>query len=101
MRKPALKPEVYEIEGKKIMFPKDGEAGGTWIGATPYGRVVCLMNGAFVRHERQLPYRMSRGQVVLDALISDNLSDFLQHYLLENIEPFTLVAFDWQHDFQR
>ncbi len=101
MRKPALMPQVYEVAGKQVMFPKDGEAGGTWIGATPYGRVVCLMNGAFVRHERELPYRMSRGQVVLDALTADNLEDFLQNYFLEKIEPFTIVAFDWEGEFQR
>lgn len=101
MRKPALLPKVYEVAGKQVMFPKDGEAGGTWIGATPYGRVVCLMNGAFVCHERELPYRMSRGQVVLDALTADNLEDFLQNYFLEKIEPFTIVAFDWENESQR
>jgi len=100
-RKPALMPKAYDVTGKKVIFPKDGEAGGTWIGMSENGRVVCLMNGAFVRHERELPYRMSRGQVVLDALTTDDFEGFLHNYLLEKIEPFTIVAFDWQGDFQR
>ncbi len=99
-RKPALPPKIYEIAGKQVMFPKDGEAGGTWIGATPYGRVVCLMNGAFVGHKRELPYRMSRGQVVLDALTTTDVEDFLQNYFLEKIEPFTIVLFDWEDELQ-
>jgi len=101
MRKPALMPQVYEIEGKKLIFPKDGEAGGTWIGLAETGRLICLMNGAFVLHERKLPYRMSRGQVVLDGLTAEDLSNFLEHYNLENIEPFTIVVVDWAVDLQR
>jgi len=101
MRKPALPPATYKIAGKEIIFPKDGEAGGTWIGVEKTGRVICLMNGAFVQHERELPYRMSRGQVVLDALTADDFENFLNNYLLEKIEPFTIVAFDWREGLRR
>ncbi len=99
-RKPALMPAEYEVNGKKIIFPKDGEAGGTWIGISETNRLICLMNGAFVRHERHLPYRMSRGQVVLDGLSADSTERFLQDYLLDNIEPFTIVLIDWEFDLQ-
>ena len=44
---------------------------------------------------------MSRGQVVLDALTADNLEGFLKNYFLEKIEPFTIVAFDWEGESQR
>jgi len=101
MRKPALSPAVYTVGDKEVVFPKDGEAGGTWIGMEKNGRIVCLMNGAFVRHERELPYRISRGQVVLDALTADDFEDFLNNYLLEKIEPFTIVAFDWREGLRR
>lgn len=100
-RKSALMPQVYEVKDKKLIFPKDGEAGGTWIGLAETGRLICLMNGAFILHERKLPYRMSRGQVVLDGLTANDLSDFLEQYKLENIEPFTIVVVDWASDLQR
>lgn len=100
-RKPALAPKTYTVAGKNLIFPKDGEAGGTWIGMEKNGRVICLMNGAFVLHKRELPYRMSRGQVVLDALTANDFEDFLHNYLLDNIEPFTIVAFDWQAGLRR
>ena len=52
------------------------------------------MNGAIGQHETRPPYRLSRGQVVLDAAASPSFSYFAENYLLENIEPFTLLFFE-------
>lgn len=83
-------PEVHEYAGQSIWFPKDGLAGGTWI-ASNAEKQLCLLNGAFDRHERNLPYKKSRGLVLLDAFPFENLYHFFRDYSLQGIEPFTLV----------
>ena len=90
-----IAPEFYEINDVKMLFPKDAIAGGTWIGLSEKKRVVCLLNGGFKVHERQLPYRMSRGIVVKDVLGCENIEETLQSYNFDNVEPFTLVIADW------
>jgi hypothetical protein len=91
LRKVAETPRVTERGVDKILFPKDGEAGGTWICTSQSKRTVCLLNGAFVPHIRQLPYRKSRGLVVLDFFKTVSVLDFAKDYDLDGIEPFTMV----------
>ena len=99
-RVPASTPQIVEQEVAKIIFPEDGKAGGTWIGANELGRAVCLLNGGFENHQYNPPYRKSRGLVVKDSLNASDHSDFLTHYDLTGIEPFTLLVLDWTADFQ-
>lgn len=74
-----------------IVYPQDALAGGTWIAADSGGRVLCLLNGAFDRHERRLPYRKSRGLLVLELIDEPNIPASFQDYDLEGIEPFTII----------
>ena len=48
----SLAPDFYLVDGIKLLFPKD-KMGGTWIGVSEKNRVVCLLNGAFEKHERK------------------------------------------------
>jgi hypothetical protein len=80
---------------KKLLFPKDPQGGGSWIATDEQSRLVCLMNGAIGQHESTPPYRLSRGQVVLDAAASPGFDHFAKNYLLEGIEPFTILFFDY------
>ncbi len=91
VRKQAENPHAETIAGQQVLFPRDGEAGGTWVATSQNGRTVCLLNGAFKQHHRNPPYRMSRGLVVLDFFKTDSVFNFHQHYDLTNIEPFTLL----------
>lgn len=84
-------PAVREMGGKKILYPTDPEAGGTWIAASEQGHVLCLLNGAREKHVSSPPYRQSRGLLLLDFWRFESVSDFLQHYEFEGIEPFTLL----------
>ena len=100
LRKPAETPQFELISGHRVLFPRDGEAGGTWIATTDNQRTVCLLNGAFKRHQRKLPYRKSRGLVVLDFFKSDSALFFHQAYDLEGIEPFTLLIAEYGELFE-
>jgi uncharacterized protein with NRDE domain len=91
LRKPASFPAREKLGRVTCLFPRDGEAGGSWIGTDSKGRTGCLMNGAFKPHVRELPYRKSRGKVFLDAFGALDVIDFLDKYDFKGIEPFTLI----------
>lgn len=89
--RPALPFQEYEIGNKKIYFPKDSQAGGTWIAHDPQGYSLCLLNGAFTAHIPAGNYRRSRGLVLLDFFSYPSPQSFSDNYDFEGIEPFTLV----------
>lgn len=91
----SLNPDFYKINGVDVLFPKDELSGGTWVGVSEKNRVVCLLNGGFVIHKRALNYRLSRGVVVKDFMVANNIFDALSNYSLDGIEPFTMVIADW------
>ncbi len=88
---------TYDYKDKLLMFPKDKQAGGTWIAANNQQSVICLLNGGHQNHKKKSRYRHSRGIVVTDILGEDNLSQALQLYNCEDLEPFTLVAVNWSY----
>lgn len=93
-----LSPDFYKIDNTNMLFPKDKRAGGTWIGISDKQRLVCLLNGGFMLHERQAKYRLSRGVVVKHMMATENIKDSVENYDLHDIEPFTLVIVEWQPD---
>ncbi|MFE3868469.1 NRDE family protein [Flavobacterium sp. LS2P90] len=93
IRPNAVPPKNYTINGKNIIFPKDPKAGGTWFVVDTDGTVLVLLNGADEKHKVELPYRKSRGLIVVDIISSLSPKNFWEEIDLENIEPFTLVLF--------
>jgi hypothetical protein len=85
----ALPPAQHD----RLIYPKDLQASGSWIGMKENGDAAVLLNGAFVKHERQPAYRKSRGLVFLDIFERDNPRESFSAIDLENIEPFTLVLY--------
>lgn len=97
-RAPASPPEIHVEHGVELLYPRDEEAGGTWIGSSYDSRVLCLLNGGFENHVRKLHYRKSRGLIVTELLAASDLSSALKSIDLEDIEPFTLVTVEWKND---
>lgn len=87
-------PPVRDVEqGVELIYPKDSQAGGSWICAGNNNRVACLLNGAFERHMRKPPYRKSRGLVVIEYFaLTGGIRQLYNAYDLTDIEPFTLVV---------
>lgn len=96
-REKALPPKTYIEDSVEITFPKDGDAGGTWIGTSSKNRLICLLNGGFKNHSIKQSYRLSRGIIVKELLKSEHIEDKLSSIDLDNIEPFTLVIVDWNN----
>jgi len=87
-------PEAYPAQTGKIIFPKDGDAGGTWFAVHENGNAVVFLNGGFIKHVPQPPYRKSRGLVLLNLIDHDSPYQAFQEIQLEDIEPFTAVIWD-------
>lgn len=80
--------------GKQLLYPQDAGAHGSWIIISDSDQLVCILNGAFVRHDRQPPYRMSRGVMAREFFSYENANDFFEHFDFEGLEPFTMVIYD-------
>ena len=88
-------PKEYFVGGVKLSYPKDGKAGGSWIGASSKNRLICLLNGGYVYHKSLSSYKKRRGLIVKDLLMVDNIIEGLNAIELKNVEQFTLVIVDW------
>ncbi|MFD1257677.1 NRDE family protein [Mucilaginibacter terrae] len=83
----ALSPSVYQ----DMLYPKDPDMSGSWIAAKANGDMAVLLNGAFVKHFAQPPYRISRGVLLLNVLAASKPLAYFNSVDLNNIEPFTLI----------
>lgn len=95
-RSPALAPAVYDFPSGRMLFPKDADAGGTWIAAHENGNAIVFLNGGWKAHTPQPPYRQSRGLVLLELIGSGMPYHCFGALPLDNIEPFTAVI--WEDD---
>jgi len=90
-RKQAVAPKEYVHNNLTLIYPKDGDAGGTWIAMKDNGDAAVLLNGAFKKHTSKPPYRKSRGLVFLDIFGAAAPVKHFTKLNLKNIEPFTLI----------
>jgi hypothetical protein len=95
-REKAFYPAHYKEEGVSLYYPKDGKAGGTWIGTSRNTRLICLLNGGFENHKRARSYLKSRGLIVKELLIANSFEQTCMEMSFVGIEPFTLVVVDWK-----
>jgi uncharacterized protein with NRDE domain len=93
-RPSAAAPAITEFPSGHILFPKDPHAGGTWNAAHENGNALVFLNGGFVAHSPQPPYRKSRGLILLDLLDSSSPINSFMAINLNNIEPFTAVLWE-------
>jgi hypothetical protein len=89
----AIPPVLYTYGYNKLLFPKDGDYGGSWIVAKPNGAAGVLLNGAFTPHIPQSRHNQSRGTLLLELMNStDPFSAFTKRDM-SGIEPFTLILY--------
>lgn len=99
-RSNAALPAIHRGVTGKLLFPQDGDAGGTWIAAHENGNAIVFLNGGFIAHTPRPPYRRSRGLILKDLI---DHPEPVNHFLtldLQNIEPFTAVIWDDQNLFE-
>lgn len=99
-RRAALPPAEYLMGECSVHFPKDPEKGGTWVATSKTGFTLCLLNGAYETHVIKESYRISRGIMLLDFFLYQDVQAFAREYNFEGIEPFTLIITDHRGDIQ-
>lgn len=97
LRKQAFPPKKYKHDEITITYPKDADAGGTWIALRNDGNAAVLLNGAFEKHVSMPPYRRSRGKIFIDIISTALPVQTFTAIDLENIEPFTVIIFHEKH----
>ena len=90
----AMPPEIYDGINNSKVYPKDSQAGGTWIACKDNGTAAVLLNGAFKKHIPSPPYKRSRGLVFLEILDAENPVGHFMDISMEAIEPFTMIILD-------
>ena len=91
-RDKAIPPKNYVLNHKKIHFPKDPKAGGTWF-AHDYKNCIVLLNGAEEKHIKKDIYRKSRGLIVIDLISAKNPLEEWNSIDLQDIEAFTIILY--------
>jgi len=99
-RERASHPKKYIEESIEMYYPKDGKAGGTWIGVSTKNRLICLLNGGFHYHTSRVSYKKSRGLIVKDLLRVEDIHEGLNAIDLLNVEQFTLTIVDWNKNLE-
>lgn len=77
----------------KVYYMEDPLAKGTWFAFAPH-RFACVLNGAFVAHQRKATYRLSRGAMALASFDYPTIAEFTQTFDFQGIEPFTLLLYN-------
>lgn len=90
-RSDAHAPEIQQLSSGKILYPRDRDAGGTWIAMHENGHAIVFLNGGFITHSPQPPYRKSRGLILLEIADSFAPVTVFEKISLEKIEPFTAI----------
>ncbi len=93
-RAQALPPDTYHMHNGILVYPKDADAGGSWIAMHENGTAAVLLNGAFVKHTPLPPYKKSRGIIFLQIIAAASPVNYFQKINLSGIEPFTLILFN-------
>jgi hypothetical protein len=92
----AVPPKVYSSPLGNLLFPRDADAGGTWIAARDNGNAIVFLNGGFVAHAPMPHYGKSRGLILLDLLNEPEPVDAFNSLELDLIEPFTAITWSDQ-----
>lgn len=93
LRKTGIPPQKYQVNHVEWLFPKDADAGGTWIAMNENGDMAVLLNGAFEKHISESSYKKSRGLVFTEIISSSEPLRYFQEIDLAKIEPFTIILF--------
>src|SRR5678815_4163857 len=90
-RKQALPPRFYIHNDVQLLYPRDEDAGGSWIAVNENGNAAVLLNGAFVKHAAFPSYKKSRGLILLDIIKAHIPVKYFSEIELSGIEPFTMI----------
>lgn len=89
----AAVPQTHFVNGYKLLYPTDADAGGSWIAVKDNGHAAVLLNGAFVRHIPVRDYRKSRGVVFVELISARYPDRYFHSTSLNGVAPFTVILY--------
>ncbi|MDP2189002.1 MAG: NRDE family protein [Sphingobacteriaceae bacterium] len=89
--RPAALPSWQVLPAGRWFGPSDPLSKGSWFGTDGERWALCVLNGAFVKHQHQPPYSRSRGRLIPDFLTAGSTDNFLSTYDFAGMEPFTFL----------
>lgn len=92
-RSQALAPMKYVAGKNVLLYPSDTDKHGSWIAAKNNGDLAVLLNGAFIKHLPQPPYRKSRGLILKEIITAAMPERYFRSINLDAVEPFTIILF--------
>ncbi len=94
IHRPTLKPDVHFYQGKKLIYPKDVELGGTWFALDPESKKAsCLLN-AKSTSKSKYP-KITRGRLPI-AWLEQGMGCFDNQML--QTAPFVLITLEYSHN---
>lgn len=101
-RKPARPPVVSTTKRTRIVAPRDGNFGGTWLGTNNYGITIGLLNH-YGPKTRRFGATTSRGHLVLDLLMRTSAPEIqtrLTQRFLSQFRPSRLFIISFESGVQ-
>lgn len=95
----AVPPQIYS---NQFIYPTDPQGNGTWILDYHLG-TISLLNGGFIKHKPNPPYKKSRGLILKEFSLQSvysNFHSFIKNYDLEGIEPFTIISVTYDNQLE-
>lgn len=95
-RLPATPPSLQLIEGVKVIAPKDGNKGGSWIAVNEWGVLTCLLNRYDCNNTVGFHAKQSRGHLVMKLARSRTWKSslaILSGIKLSDYPPFQIFQF--------
>jgi len=95
-RKPAQRPAIHDAHGVRLLYPVDGQAGGTWLGVNAYGLTLGVMN-YYAAGNEAVTGRVSRGKLVQKLLELKSVAEVRKQMTQNSFidyAPFVLIAID-------
>ncbi len=91
----AYPPQKYE---NQFIYPIDPQGNGTWILDYELG-TISLLNGGFIKHKPNPPYKKSRGLILKEFSLyfPQTFHQYIQSCDLIGIEPFTIISVAWNN----
>jgi uncharacterized protein with NRDE domain len=102
-RKTAIPPSFYVYNNIKMIYPKDANFGGTWIGANELGFLFFLLNynqkNLYKNYFFNKAYKnkKSRGLIIPELLkleSEEQIHEYIQNFDYWNYSPFRLIFFN-------
>ena len=90
-RKIAIHPKSYRVNNQALIFPKDPDAGGSWIAANELS-LGCILN---LKDKKEIKNNSSRGIFLINCLTQKKPKEYFNNFDFTSTYPFMMVLLNF------